>query len=95
MDYRLERLADVAPRERVVEFTPEEIEELAFLEHRRWCTERLRNGWVAGSPRDDERRIHPDLVPYDLLSEQSREYDRVAARTVLAILERAGFAVVR
>ena len=47
------------------------------------------------TPRDDARRIHPDLVPYDLLSEQSREYDRVAARTVLAILEHAGFAVVR
>lgn len=54
-----------------------------------------RKSRCAGSPRDDERRIHPDLVPYDLLSEQSREYDRVAARTVLAILERAGFAVVR
>ena len=54
-----------------------------------------RKSRCAGSPRDDERRIHPDLVPYDLLSEQSREYDRVAARTVLAILERASFAVVR
>lgn len=47
------------------------------------------------TPRDDERRIHPDLVPYDKLSEQSREYDRVAARTIIRILRQAGFAVVR
>lgn len=91
----MERLDDVASCERVAEFTPEEIEELAFLEHRRWCNERLRCGLIAGSPRDDERRIHPDLVPYDELSEQSREYDRVAVRTIMRILEQAGFAVVR
>lgn len=95
LGYRLERLDDVPSRERVEEFTPEEIEELAFLEHRRWRNERLRHGWIAGSPRDDERRIHPDLVPYDELSEQSREYDRVAARTIIRILRQAGFAVVR
>lgn len=47
------------------------------------------------TPRNDERRIHPDLVAYDLLSEQSREYDRIAARSIIDILERAGFAVVR
>lgn len=41
------------------------------------------------------RRIHPDLVPYGELSEQSREYDRVAARTIIRILEQTGFAVVR
>ncbi|WP_102371471.1 RyR domain-containing protein [Enorma phocaeensis] len=95
LGYRIVRADDPAAAARIRAFSPEEIESLAFLEHRRWCAERLRNGWVAGSPRDDERRIHPDLVPYDLLSEQSREYDRVAARTVLAILEHAGFAVVR
>lgn len=33
--------------------------------------------------RDDEHRIHPDLIPYDELSEQSREYDRVAARGII------------
>ena len=95
MGYRLERLDDGASHERVEEFTPEEIEELAFLEHRRWCNERLRHGWIPGSPRDDVRRIHPDLVPYGELSEQSREYDRVAARTIIRILEQTGFAVVR
>lgn len=57
--------------------------------------ERLRDGWIAGFPRDDERRIHPDLIPYDELSEQSREYDRVAARGIIGILGQLGFAVVR
>lgn len=95
LGYRIVRANDPAAAARIQAFSPEEIESLAFLEHQRWCVERLRNGWVAGAPRDDERRIHPDLVPYDLLSEQSREYDRIAARTIIGILERSGFAVVR
>lgn len=76
-------------------FHPEEIEELARLEHRRWREERLAHGWIAGDPRDDERRVHPDLVPYDELPEQSREYNRVAALDMIPILEDAGFAVIR
>ena len=48
------------------------MEYLAYLEHRRWVEERLRNGWTWGEKRDDVRRTHPDLVPYDELSEASK-----------------------
>ncbi len=86
---------DSEAQSRVTRFHPEEIEELARLEHRRWREERLAHGWIAGDPRDDERRVHPDLVPYDELPEQSREYNRVAALDMIPILEDAGFAVIR
>ena len=89
------RLDDVAPRDRAGVFTPAGIEELAFLKHRCWHNERLQRGWVAGPPRDDKRRIHPDLVPYDGPSEQGREYDCAAARTIIRALEQAVFAVVQ
>ena len=95
LGYRMAPLGEVPEAERVTRFNPEEIEALAYLEHRRWCEERIRHGWIAGSPRDDERRIHPDLIPFDELPEQSKEYDRTAAKTILDILERAGYAVTR
>ena len=34
------------------------------------------NGWSAGSPRDNARRVHPNLVPYDNLSDYEKDLDR-------------------
>ena len=44
------------------------------LEHERWTLERRFDGWVAGEHRDDNRRIHPLLVPWDVLIERFPEH---------------------
>ena len=75
-------------------FTGAEVELLEKMEHRRWCTERWLAGWVFG-PRDDERKYHPSLIPWEALSESEREKDREQVRNVLAVLSGAGFAIVR
>ncbi len=49
---------------------------LAKLEHNRWYAERRLNGWQYGPKRDDNRKIHPCLVPYEQLPEQEKEKDR-------------------
>ena len=38
---------------------------LARLEHDRWNADRRLDGWSFGSPRDDARRLHPSLIPFD------------------------------
>ncbi len=38
---------------------------LARLEHERWCSDRRLDGWRFGPARDDLRRLHPSLVPFD------------------------------
>ena len=38
---------------------------LARLEHDRWCADRRLDGWRHGDIRDDGRRLHPSLVPFD------------------------------
>ncbi len=38
---------------------------LSRIEHDRWCAERRLDGWRYGEVRDDARRIHPKLVPFD------------------------------
>ena len=60
-------------------------EELAELEHIRWCRFYSLNYWKQGSPeggarKDDRRRIHRDLVAYSALSEEEREKDREVVR---------------
>jgi hypothetical protein len=74
------------------DFTDVEIEEMAELEHGRWNVERLRNGWRLG-PRDDARKRHPSLVPWSVLPEEIRYYDREAVRRFPEVLERAGLEV--
>jgi hypothetical protein len=49
---------------------------LAKLEHNRWYAERRLNGWQYGPKRDDKRKIHPCLIPYEQLPETEKQKDR-------------------
>ena len=95
LGYRIAAIGKSGGAGRVTAFAPAEMEYLAYLEHRRWMEERLRNGWTWGEKRDDARRTHPDLVPYDELGEASKALDRLAASSLLAILEEVGLGVYR
>jgi hypothetical protein len=75
-------------------FTEAEIDMLARIEHRRWCAERLLGGWRPGS-RDNDRRLHPDLVPFDELTESGRDKDRDSVRAVPGILALVGLSIQR
>ena len=46
------------------ELSEDEIIDLAIFEHEEWCDEKIRNGWTYGPDRDDDAKIHPDLVPW-------------------------------
>jgi hypothetical protein len=76
-------------------FAPEEIERLAQLEHQRWMREKTAEGWRYGRSRDNAAKIHPDLQGWSSLSEESRDKDRNAIRTLPAILRAAGFLILR
>ena len=78
-----------------VTFTDAEIEELARLEHQRWSREREADGWTYGPQRDNARKIHPDLVPYDQLSESAKDKDRRAVVRIPALAALIGLVVVR
>lgn len=55
----------------------DEMEAMADLEHQSWMAGRWVDGWRAGRPRDDARRIHPDLLnDYDGLTDELKQYDR-------------------
>ena len=77
------------------EFTPDEVDTLAIMEHRRWVDERLERGWTYGPIRDNLLRRHPDLREWREISEEVREKDRAAVREIPCILEDAGFQILR
>jgi hypothetical protein len=57
---------------------------LARNNHEVWARQRLSDGWRYGPARDDERKEHPSLVPYEELSESEKLYD---LNTVLETLK--------
>jgi len=77
------------------EFSTEEIELMAEMEHERWIEERLSDRWKFGSTKDLEGKISPYLVPWNQLSDEIKEYDRVFIRKLPAFLYESGFQIYR
>lgn len=70
-------------------------EKLARNAHDIWARQRIADGWRWGQARDDARKLHPSLVPYEQLPEAEKVYDRATAlETVKAILK-LGFRISR
>ena len=76
-------------------FTPEEVETLARLEHERWMKEKQDDGWQYGETRDDKKKFHPSLVPYDQLTESEKEKDRDTINQIPKILSLIDFQIYR
>lgn len=76
-------------------FSPEEVEGMAQLEHKRFVDERLREGWRYGAQKDEARKISPGLIPYDELSEVEKDKDRNTVRGIPEFLAKAGYQVYR
>jgi hypothetical protein len=83
------------PFESVKEFTEEEINVLARLEHDLWLTEMTAENWVYGEIRDDAKKIHNDLVPWERLSDQEKQKDYNTAKNIIPLLESVSLRVYR
>lgn len=66
-------------------------ERLARHTHDVWAQERLRLGWRWGPQRDDSRREHPGLVPYEALPDSEQEFDRRTAMETLKAVIALGY----
>ena len=75
-------------------FTDQDVEHMAETEHGRWNVERLRDGWRFG-PRNDTKKLHNCLVPWNKLPDDIKHYDRDAVRAFPEILAKAGLEVYR
>ena len=69
------------------------IEEMAKNVHEVWAKNRLAEGWTYGPKRDDAKKTHPGLVPYEELSESEKDYDRATSQETLKLILKLGFEI--
>jgi ryanodine receptor 2 len=68
-------------------------ERLAENAHDIWAAQRMKDGWRWGPQRDDQKKLHPCLVPYAELPDAEKEYDRVAALGTLRAILALGYKI--
>lgn len=63
--------------------------------HGTWAKNRVDQGWKYGSKRDDDKKLHPCLIPYDQLPELEKVYDRNSVVETLKLIQKLGFEIRR
>ncbi len=78
---------------------PEELnalaEEIAKNVHEVWSEGRMKDGWTYGEERNDVKKHHPCLVPYEDLTETEKVYDRNTSQETLKLIMKLGFKIVK
>ena len=71
------------------------VEEMSKNVHEVWAATRISQGWTYGKERNDEKKKHPCLMPYEELSEEEKEYDRNTSIETLKLILKLGFKITR
>jgi hypothetical protein len=66
---------------------------LAKNTHEVWAKQRVSEGWSYGPQRDDAKKEHPGLIPYEDLSTSEQEYDRNTALETLRVIIALGYEI--
>lgn len=70
-------------------------EEIAENVHEVWAKGRRDEGWKYGPERNDDKKEHPCLVPYNKLPETEKEYDRNTAIETLKLIMKLGYKITK
>ncbi|BCB79689.1 hypothetical protein Pflav_060990 [Phytohabitans flavus] len=76
-------------------FTSQDVTRLAIMEHERWLSARLREGWRFAEELDDDRMLHPGIRRWDDLPDSMRTVNSDAIRELPGMLADYGFRIVR
>ena len=68
-------------------------EKMAENVHEIWAQARMQQGWTYGPERNDTLKQHPCLVPYRLLPDEEKEYDRMTAIATLKLILKLGYTI--
>jgi len=69
-------------------------EALSEAEHNRWNAYMYYKGWKFGKDKNEQRKTHPDMIPYNQLDDAIKQYDRNAILNIPDLLRQAGFKIV-
>lgn len=74
--------------------TDERFEALSKTEHERWNAYMYYKGWKSGPVRNDARKIHTDLIPYEELSKIKKDFDRNTIRNIPNLFKELGYKII-
>lgn len=81
-----------------VELSPEMLELTELIArnvHEVWAEGRIREGWVWGMERNDDKKTTPCLVPYESLPDFEKQYDRNTALSSIRLLVKLGYKITK
>jgi hypothetical protein len=68
-------------------------ESLSKNVHEVWAAGRMAAGWKYGPVRDELKKEHPCLIPYEELTEEEKNYDRATALSTLRFVLSKGYSI--
>lgn len=84
-------LDDVEVEDELIELR----EAIAENAHEVWAETRRNEGWTYGPKRDDCKKHHPDMLPYNRLPESEKEYDRLMAMNTIKLVKKLGWTLTK
>lgn len=70
-------------------------EAIAENAHEVWAFNRRNEGWSYGPQRSDTLKQTPDMVPYSMLPDSEKHYDREMAMQTIKLMRKLGYDIVR
>ena len=90
-DYQISPLLDWDARE--ISFPKEELQKMAQMEHELWCQWKQENGWKFGEKRENDQKIHPDLIPWEALPDPEKQKNVQFIENLPKLLADLGFQI--
>lgn len=84
-------LSDVEVSDDLIELC----EAIAENAHEVWAYNRKQEGWKYGLERDDDKKLHPDMIAYSQLPESEKLYDREMAINTIKLVKKLGWDIVK
>ena len=69
------------------------VEKLSKHNHDLWASQRFKENWKFGKERNDNRKSHPCLIPYEYLPDCEKEYDRISVIGTLKAIIKLGYSI--
>ncbi|ETV98589.1 hypothetical protein H310_08710 [Aphanomyces invadans] len=66
---------------------------LAQNAHEVWSESRIAQGWKWGPHRDNDKKLHPDLLAYNQLTDHAKQFDRESSIETLKVIQALGYVI--
>ena len=67
------------------------MEHIAEYLHDVWAVNKIEYGWSYGAVRHNEKKLHPDLIPYSRMTEPQKKWDLELAEKTIKTLKALGY----